>query len=78
MFETRFVIPWPSRAQFFATPWAEAHQASMSFTISWSVLKLMSVELVMPSNHTDCICVLCTAFCPLPSPELRSSCAWYH
>ena len=40
-----------SCVQFFATPWAAARQASLSFTISLSLLKLMSVELVMPSNH---------------------------
>ena len=34
-----------------ATPWTAAHQASLSFTISWSLLKLMSIESVMPSNH---------------------------
>ena len=33
------------------TPWMAAHQASLSFTISQSLLKLMSIELVMPSNH---------------------------
>ena len=36
---------------FFVTPCTEACQASMSFTISWSLLKLMSIESVMPSNH---------------------------
>ena len=41
------------------TPWTAAHQASLSFTISQSVRQLMSIELVMPSNHL----VLC---CPLP------------
>ena len=35
----------------FVTPWTAAHQASLSFTISQSSLKLMSIELVMPSNH---------------------------
>ena len=35
----------------FATPWIEAHQASLSITISWSSLKLMSIESVMPSSH---------------------------
>jgi len=40
-------------------PWTAAHQASLSFTISWSLLKLMSIEFVMPSNHL----ILC---CPLP------------
>ena len=35
----------------FATPWTTARQASLSITNSWSLLKLMSVKLVMPSNH---------------------------
>ena len=34
-----------------ATPWTAAHQASLSVTISWSLFKLMSIELMMPSNH---------------------------
>ena len=33
------------------TPWTAAHQVSLSFTISWSLLKLMSIESMMPSNH---------------------------
>ena len=40
------VVSW-----LFATPWTAAHQASLSITNSWSLLKLMSIELVMPSNH---------------------------
>ena len=40
-----------SYAQLVATPWTAARQASLSFTISWSLLKLRSIELVMPSNH---------------------------
>ena len=35
----------------FATPWTTARQASLSFTISWSLLRLMSIESVMPSSH---------------------------
>ena len=35
----------------FATPWTAAHQTSLSLTISLSLLKLISIELVMPSNH---------------------------
>ena len=35
----------------FATPWTVACQASLSFTISWSLLRFMSIELVMPPNH---------------------------
>ena len=40
-----------SCVQLFATPWTIAHQASLSITNSWTLLKLMSIELVMPSNH---------------------------
>ena len=40
-----------SHVRLFATPWTAAWQASLSFTISQSLLKLMSIELVMPSNH---------------------------
>ena len=52
-----------------ATPWTEAHQASSSFTISWSLLKLMSFESVMPSNHL----ILCCSLLLLPSifPSIR-------
>ena len=50
-------------------PWTAAHQASLSFTISWSLLKLMPVELVMPSNHL----IFCRPFLLLPSifPSIR-------
>ena len=40
------------------TPWAAAHQASLSFTISQNLLKLMSIESVMPSNHHNLCCPL--------------------
>ena len=40
-----------SRVQLFATPWTAALQASLSITSSWSLLKLMSIESVIPSNH---------------------------
>ena len=40
-----------SHVQLFATPWTAAHQASLFITNSWSLLKLMSIESVMPSNH---------------------------
>ena len=46
--------PWVymcSHDHLFETPWTAVHQASLSFTIFWSLLKLMSIELVMPSNH---------------------------
>ena len=40
-----------SCVRLFATPWTAARQASLSFTNSWSLLKLMSIQLVIPSNH---------------------------
>ena len=49
--------------QLFATPWTAAHQASPSFTSSWSWLKLMSTESVMPSNRL----ILCRPLPLLPS-----------
>jgi len=52
-----------SHVQLFATPWTAAHQDSLSFTISWSLLQLMSTESVMPSNHL----VLCHPLVLLPS-----------
>ena len=45
------VVQSLSRVWLFATLWTAACQASLSFTISWSLLKLMSIESVMPSNH---------------------------
>ena len=40
-----------SRVQLFATPWAAARKASLSYTVSQSLLRFMSIESVMPSNH---------------------------
>ena len=58
-----------SHVWLFATPWIVAHQASLSITNSWSLLKLMSIELVMPSNHL----ILCHPLLLLPSifPSIR-------
>ena len=47
-----------SRIRLFATPWTAAHQASLSITNSQSLLKLMSIESVMPSNHLILYCPL--------------------
>ena len=47
-----------SRIWLFATPWIAARQASLSFNISWSLLKLMSIELMMTSNHLILCCAL--------------------
>ena len=47
-----------SHVWLFVTPWTEARQASLPFTISWSLLKFMSIESVMPSNHLILRCPL--------------------
>ena len=47
-----------SRVWLFVTPWTVARQASLSITNSWSLLKLMSIESVMPSNHLILYCPL--------------------
>ena len=46
-----FVVQLLSHVQFFVTPWSTACQASLSFTVSRSLLKLMSIESVMPSSY---------------------------
>ena len=58
-----------SHVRFFATPWITAHQASLFITNSQSSLKLMSIELVMPSKHL----ILCRPLLLLPpiSPSIR-------
>ena len=52
--------------RFFTTPWTAAHQASLSITNSWSLIKLMSIESVMPSHHL----ILCL---PLLLPSIFRS-----
>ena len=57
-----------SRVRLFATPWTAAHQASLSIGNSQSLLKLMSIESVMPSNHL----ILCRPLLlPLIFPNIR-------
>ena len=58
-----------SCVRLFATPWTAARQASLSVTNSWSMLKLMFIESVMPSNHL----ILCCPLLLLPStfPSIR-------
>ena len=57
-----------SRVQLFVTPWTAARQASLSITNSWSLLKLMSITSVMPSNHL----ILCrTLLLPSIFPSIR-------
>jgi len=69
-FEDIVVVQSLSHVQLSTTPWTAAYQASVSFTSSWSLLKLMSIESVMPSNHL----ILCPPFLLLLSifPSIRS------
>ena len=63
------VVQLLSRVQLFGTPWTAACQASLSFTITQSQLRLMSIELKMPSNHL----ILCLPLLLLSSifPSIR-------
>ena len=67
---SKFSSVWSlSRVRLFATPWTAARQATLSITNSWSLLKLMSIQLVMPSTHL----ILCHPLLLLPSifPNIR-------
>ena len=69
-FTINFVVQLLSRVWLFATPWTAPLQASLSFTISQSLLKFMSIESVMPSNHL----ILChPLLLPQPFPASGSS-----
>ena len=63
------IVKLLSRVQLFATPWSAAHQASLSITNTQSLLKLISIESVIPSNHL----VLChpLLLLPLIFPSIR-------
>ena len=67
------LVQWLNRVTLFAIPWTAAQQASLSITNSWSLLKLMTTELVMPSNHL----ILCQPLlCPpsiFPSIKIFSN-----
>ena len=56
------VVQLFSRIWLFVTPWMAAHKASPSFTVSWNLFKLMSIESKIPSNH-----LICHPFLLLPS-----------
>ena len=59
----RLVVQLLSHIRLFVTPWTVEYQASLSFTVSQSLLKLISIELMMPSNHL----ILCRPFLLMPS-----------
>ena len=70
LLQRRLLLQSLSRVRFFVTPWIAARQASLSFTISWSLLRLRSIELMMPSN-------LLSLCCPLLLPSIFLSIGVY-
>ena len=64
-----FCCCWLSHIWLFLTPRTAAHQASLSFTITWSLLKLLSIESVVPSNHLICHCPI--LLLPSVFPSIR-------
>ena len=67
--ECKVVVQSLSRVRLCVTPWTAARQASRSFAASWSLLRLVFIESMMPSNHL----ILCCSFLLLPSifPSIR-------
>ena len=70
---TLVVVQLLSHVRLFATPWTAAHQASLSFTISQSLLKFTSIESVMLSNHLILSCPLLLLPSIFPSIKVFSS-----
>ena len=69
-FHSNLVVQLLSCVWLFVTQWTAVLQASLSFTISWSLLRLMSIELMMPSKHL----IICRPLVLLPSaifPSIR-------
>ena len=64
-----FVVAVSRYVRLFETPWTAAHQAPLSSTLSWSMLRFTSIESVMPTNHF----ILCHPLLLLPSifPSIR-------
>ena len=62
-----------SRVRLLATPWTAVRQASLSITTSWSLLKLLSTELVRPSNHVILYCPLLLLLSIFPSIRVFSN-----
>ena len=63
----------PSRVQLLVTLWTAAHQASLSFTISWCLLRFMSIVLIMLFNHLILSCRLLLLLSVFPSIKVFSS-----
>ena len=68
-----FVVKSLSHVQLFATPWTAAHQASLSFTVSWSLLKLMYAESMMQYSQ-NCSSTTAVDFRTFLSPQKEILC----
>ena len=67
------VVQRLSHGPLLATPWTAARQTSLSCAISWNLLKLMSIESVMPSNHPILYCLLLLLLSIFPSIRVFSN-----
>ena len=61
------LVQWLSHVRLFATPRTAAHQPSLSFSISWSLPKLTSIELVMPCNHLTSVILFSSCLQSFPA-----------
>ena len=73
LFAYLFVVQLLNCVLLFVTPWTAAPQSSLSITNSWSLLRLMSIELVMPPNHVILCCHLLLLSSIFPSIRVFSS-----
>ena len=67
------VVQLVSHVRLFTTPWTAAHQASLPFTISWSLLKPLSIKSVMPPNPFILFCTLLLLLSIFPSIRVFSN-----
>ena len=67
------IVQLLSHVQIYATPWTAEHQGFQSFAVSQSLLKLMSMESMMPSNHLILFCPLLLLPSIIPSIRVFSS-----
>ena len=72
------VVQSPSHVQISCTPWTAAHQVFLSFRVSWSLLKVKSIESALPSNHLILRCPLLLLPSVFPSIRIFSSDSTLH
>ena len=70
---TRLLFNFTVVSRLFATPWTAPCQASLSFIVSWSLIKFMSIESVMPSHHLILCCPLLLLLSISPSTKVFAS-----